>query len=422
MKDSRHFMPEVCPETSATVPMVSSEVDPNPPLLQRKRALPWDALCQVMTFQGRQAGKNVAGGPGVSWAVSFYGPLVVLMLVKQLNARAMEAYLAEHVVARVFIGRSVAPRPQRREHSNIARAYMALGKAGRDAVGALSLKSATGWGCADPPILSSDRTAQAWPMGYPNEPGIWRGLAQRCGRALSRRHGRGGLGVASALAQGQTIVRTVKEHHLFAKDQGEKRRLLSRLLREVGQVVVQTRPMLARFGQSRARGTRKARATLSAMAEVARGLIPHIIQWLPTHGVAQGKILQAGLPQARSLVRNKAGKKVELGLPYLRRRLGGGYGVGRLRHGVIDEPQLPLAALEQYRAIWGAAATPAWVVYDRAGDATTTRNRLAHEGVKHIGIQPKGQRPWQVAEAVRQQGRSERGKTAGIIGTLKSNK
>ena len=35
---------------------------------------------------------------------------------------------------------------------------------------------------------------------------------------------------------------------------------------------------------------------------------------------------------------------------------------------------------------------------------------------------PKGQRPWQVAEEVRQQVRSERGKTEGIIGTLKSNK
>ena len=40
----------------------------------------------------------------------------------------------------------------------------------------------------------------------------------------------------------------------------------------------------------------------------------------------------------------------------------------------------------------GAEVTPEWVVYDRAGDATTTRNRLAHEGVKHIGMQPKGPR------------------------------
>src|SRR6516164_7334371 len=223
MKDSRHFMPEACPETSETVQTVSIEVDPNHPLLQLKRALPWDALFQVMTVHWRQAGKNVDGGPGLSWEVSLYGPLVVLMLVKQLNSREMEAYLAENVVARVFIGRSVDPSPQIRDHSNIARAYMALGKEGLDAVGALIIKSATGLGFADPTILSSDMTAQELPIGYPNEPGILRGLAQRCGRALSRLQGRGVLGVASALAQVQTIVRTVKEHHLFAKDQGEKR-------------------------------------------------------------------------------------------------------------------------------------------------------------------------------------------------------
>jgi hypothetical protein len=122
------------------------------------------------------------------------------------------------------------------------------------------------------------------------------------------------------------------------------------------------------------------------------------------------------------MVRNKAGKKVECGLPSLLSRLGGGYGFGRLIHGVIDAHKMPLAALEQDREIWGAEATPALVVYDRAGEATTTRTRLAHDGVKHLGMQPKGQRPWHVAEDVRQQVRSERGKTAGIIGTLKSNK
>jgi hypothetical protein len=347
--------------------------------------------------------------------------LVVLLLVQQRNAREMEASLAENVVARVVIGRSVDPSPQMRAHSNIARAYMALGTEGLDAGGALSIKSATGWGCADPTLLSSARTAQELPIGSPHEPGILRGLAQRCGRALSRLPGRGGLGVASARAQGQTMVRTVNEHHLCAKDPGEKRRLLSRVLREGGQVVVQTRPRIARFGQSRDRGTRKAMATLSAMAEVARVLLPHIMQWLPTNVVAKGKILHAGLTQARSIGRNKAGKQVEVGLPYLLSRLGGGYGFGRLIHGVIDEHKMPVAGLAQYRELWGVEATPELVVYDRAGEAPTTRNRLAHEGVKHLGMQPKGQRPWQVAEAVRQQVRSERGKTEGIMGTLKSN-
>jgi hypothetical protein len=39
-----------------------------------------------------------------------------------------------------------------------------------------------------------------------------------------------------------------------------------------------------------------------------------------------------------------------------------------------------------------------------------------------LGIQPKGHGAWDVAEAVRATVQSERGKTAGIMGTLKTGK
>ena len=87
-----------------------------------------------------------------------------------------------------------------------------------------------------------------------------------------------------------------------------------------------------------------------------------------------------------------------------------------------DERQMPLKALVGYRAIFGQDATPELVVYDRGGDSTATRQRLALAGVKDVGVQPKGNRPWSVAEAVRDQIRSERGRTEGSIGTLKSNR
>jgi hypothetical protein len=158
------------------------------------------------------------------------------------------------------------------------------------------------------------------------------------------------------------------------------------------------------------------------MHEVAKGLSPQIVQWITTGVVAKAKILHTSLPQARAVVRNKAGKKVEFGLPYLLSRLGGGYVFGTLMRGVMDETKMPLQALARYREIFGAQATPELVVYDRGGDATATVAQLAREGVKQIGIQPKGTRTWHVAEAVRDHVRSECGKTEGIIGTLKTDK
>ena len=421
MKAQGHCTSGVCPGASANGETVSIYVDYNHPLLQLKRALPWAALCEVMTRRWAAAGKNTEGRPGLPWDVSLYVPLVVLMCVKHLHAREMESYLAENVVARVFIGRQSDPRPQIRDHSNIARAYAALGQEGVDEINALILHVAKDLGFADVSILSSDTTAQELPIGYPNEPGILRGVAQRCGRALAKLTRRGVLGVDRALDQVQTILRSVKEHHLFAKSKDEKRQVLTRLLTEVGQLIVQTRPMVARLAQSRDRVTQSATATLGAMHEVAKRLIPQIVQWITTEVVAKGKIVHAGLTQARAIVRNKAGKKVEFGLPYLLSRLGGGYVFGTLIRGVVDESKMPLQALAGYRAIFGAQATPALVVYDRGGYATATVRALAQEGVKEIGIQPKGHGAWHVAEAVRETVRSERGKTEGIIGTLKTD-
>ena len=422
MKERDHCTPGACPWATATGEIVSIYVDHNHPLLQLKRALPWAALFEVMTRRWAAAGKNTDGRPGLPWDVTLYGPLVVLMCVKQLHAREMEAYLAENVVARVFIGRQGDPRPQIRDHSNIARAYAALGQEGVDEINALILHVAKALGFADVTILSSDTTAQELPIGYPNEPGILRGLAQRCGRALVKLKTRAVLGVDTALAQVQTILRTVKEHHLFAKSRADKRQVLTRLLTEVGQLVVQTRPIVQRLGQSRDRVTQRATATLVAMHEVAKRLIPQIVQWITTGVVAKGKIVPAGVTQARALVRHKAGKAVEFGLPYLLSRLGGGYIFGTLIRGVVDESKMPVQALAGYRAIFGAQATPTLVVYDRGGYAAATVRALAKAGVKEIGIQPKGQGAWHVAEAVRATVRSERGKTEGIIGTLKTAK
>ena len=160
MKEQGHSTPGVCPETSENGETVSIYVDYRHPLLQLKRALPWAALFEVMTRRWAAAGKNIDGRPGLPWDVALYVPLVVLMCVKHLHAREMEAYLAENVVARVFIGRQGDPRPQIRDHANIARAYAALGQEGLDEINALILHVAKNCGFANISILSSDTTAQ----------------------------------------------------------------------------------------------------------------------------------------------------------------------------------------------------------------------------------------------------------------------
>jgi hypothetical protein len=417
-----HSMSKVCPDASATSQLVQIEVSPTHPLLLLQRALPWDAITEVMTRHWRQNGKNVDGGRGLPWDVSLDVPLVVLMLIKVLDSRQMEACVAENVVARVFMGRQHDAKAQMRDHSNIARAYAALGKAGIDEVNHLVIQEAHGFGFVDAGVLSADTTAQELPIGYPNEPGSLRGLAQRCGRALTQLAKRGMWGLDRAQGQVQTILRAVKEHHLFTQGKADKREVLTRILREVGELIVQTRPLVERLEASADRVMQRARMRLMAMHEVIKPLMGQIVHWVSTGKVAANKIVHVGIPQARAIVRNKAGKKTEFGLASLISRLGGGYLFGARIVANADERQMPLKALSGYRAIFGQEATPELVVYDRGGDSTPTRQRLALEGVREVGIQPKGKRPWSVAEGVRDQIRSERGRTEGSIGTLKSNR
>ena len=122
MKAQDHCTLGRCPATTAHGTIVSLAVHPTPPLLQLKRALPWEALCAVMPRHWRRAGKNPEGGPGLPWDVALSVPLGGLLVVKHLNAREMDAYGADNVVARVVRGRQDAPTPQMRAHAHIARA------------------------------------------------------------------------------------------------------------------------------------------------------------------------------------------------------------------------------------------------------------------------------------------------------------
>jgi hypothetical protein len=341
LKEQAHGTLGLCPATTANGAIVSSAVNPTHPLLQRKRALPWEALCEVMTRHWRRAGKNIGGGPGLPWDVALDVPCVVLLWVKNLNARAMAAYRAAHGVARGFSGRQAAPTPQRRDHANLARASPALGKDGVDEGNALSLHGAKDAGCAEVGLLASDTTAQAWPLGSPNAPGSLRGLAQRCGRALVQRNHSGEEGVDAALAQVETIHRSVQAPHLFAQGKTAKRPGLTRLLAEGGPLLGQTRLLSTRLGERHERVTHNAITPRTTMPEGARRLVAPMGQWITTGVGAQGPILHAGLTPARAIVRTKAGKKVAFGVPYLLRRRGGGDIVGTWRRGIVDESQRP---------------------------------------------------------------------------------
>src|SRR5918999_1430014 len=361
-------MSEQCNSTSAAAlsplpdgHVVSIRVANDHPLLQLKRALNWEAIQAVMVKHWRKTGRNVDGGPGLPWPVDLYVPLVVLMGVKPLDSRQVE-------------------------------------------------------------MVSSDTTVQEPAIGYPNEAGIMRGVAQRVYRSLVKVKEKGLEAVEAGKEKAKELFKTVKEYHLFARTPEQKGQLLHQLVAQTGELIAHSQEVIRQVGRSAKRVTQSAVREMGQMIEVSATLLPQIGHWLQTGVVARGKILHAGITQARAIVKNKAGKRVEFGLKWLVNRIEGGYVFGRVVEAGADERAMPIEAMKDYQRVFGAQAVPKMSVYDRGGSAPKTIEALKRQGIEKVGIPPRGKAKWCVAEADQPQVRSQRGKTEGVIGTLKSRK
>lgn len=399
--------------------LVSIFVPDDHPLLQLKRTLNWAAITAVMVRRWREAGKNVDGGPGRHWPVLLYAPLLVLMRVRHLHDRAMERYLAYDAAARVFIGWTEESAPWVRDHSNIARAVIAIGVEGWREIDELIVKQAVALGFGDPSVLSSDTTVQEPQIGYPNEPGILRGVAQRVYRALKKMGRRGVAGTEAGIEKAKEIFRLVKHHHLFAKGPEEKQKVLQQLVEKTKELMGECGQIVNRVGKTGCRVVKSGSEKLKQMMAFCASLLPQILHWLQTGTVATGKLLHAGVSEARAIVKNKAGKRVEFGFKWLIHRIGGGYIFGKRVQAQADESKMPIEAVKDYREVFGPEATPELIAYDRGGCARTTSEELQKLGVRKVGIVPKGKTKWSVAEADQPEVMSQRGQTEGSIGTLK---
>ena len=400
--------------------LVSIFVPDEHPLLRLKATLDWDAITTVMSEHWRQAGKNVDHGPGLPWPVQFYVPLLVLMWLECLHARQMEKYLSESVVARRFLDLTNEQQMHVRDHASIARAEAALGAAGKAAVNALILHQAKELDFTDDKVLSSDTTVQEPALGYPNEPGLLKGWAERLARSFKKLAARGVAGAQAGWEKTKEIVRQVKQHHLWAKTKEEKKELLEQLVQTSEELLEQTQKVIQQVSTRCGQAKQKAAGKLQEMVAVGRRLLPQIKHWLQTGKVAAGKIIHVGLKEARAIVKGK--RQVKFGFKWRINRLKGGYVFGRRVAAQADENRQPAGALKDYREVFGKTATPEMIVYDRGASAAVVAPELHKAGVAQVGIPPRGQGAWLVGEKEQKEVKSERGKTEGSIGKLKNSK
>ena len=275
--------------------MVSIFVPYEHPLLKLKQALDWGQLEAVMQGQWREAGKNIDGGRGLSFPVSFYVRLVVLMAVKSLNSREMEQYIGESVVARVFLEINQPLKFQIKDHASIARAQAGLGEAGFKEVNQLIVKEAVRLGFAKKEILSSDTTVQEPLIGYPHEAGILRGVAQRVAR-IAKKFKQVGIASADSLREKvKVVLKEVKNYYLFSSGAEAKEKALEEVLK-VSEELLKTSAEFIKNGVERSQqGVKNGIKKLGEIVEFTNELMPQIKSWMETGVVATEKLLHCGI-------------------------------------------------------------------------------------------------------------------------------
>ena len=410
---------------------VTIDVPAEHPLLLLKEELPLEELENSARGYWRKAGKNVDGGPGRPFDYRLWVRIIILMLFLKKDYRQMERELKENVVARLFVKFEESDSNSLRDHSNIARACEALGAEGTEELNVMLLQKALTEGFTDRSVLSSDTTAQEVHITYPSEAGILRQVAQRVARLCKALKKSTKEGVKDFVQSSKellellevnikTILKKVKEHQLFAKGKEAKTKVLEQVSKEAQELMSSMGQLVHKSKEFACKSIEKMCANFENMEDFLKRLLPQVRHWLDTGKVAKDKLIHPGIQEARALIRNKAGKKVEFGFKWLINLIKGGYTFGSMFFGAVGESTMPVEAIDSFQRNLVTDDVPKLFAYDRGGWSKKNGELLQKRGVEKVGIQPKGQADWLIEEADQDTVKSLRAQTEGIIGTLKN--
>ncbi len=110
-----------------------------------------------------------------------------------------------------------------------------------------------------------------------------------------------------AIEKAEQVIRSAKEHHLFAKDQEKKKSILERMIEETKTLLKETVELVETTKELPGKVIKNSIEKLEQMQDVGKQLIPQIIHWMSTGRVAAGKIIHAGITEAKAIVRKKTG-------------------------------------------------------------------------------------------------------------------
>lgn len=339
---------------------------------------------------------------------------VVLMALRKINFREAEDLISHYAPARYLC--ELMDSEMTVDHVSIFEFTQMLGEEGVAEINNEFLQAAVDNGLADPQVLMSDTTAQEAKIPYPTEVGLMSRYMDLAGKAVKALGGKfkGIKGkVRDALKKVKGLARN---SNLFAKSKEQKGKIGRKMYRTVKEVHDTIADLLA----SGYKLSSKAGQELTEMTNVMETLLPQMWHFLKTGFVAKGKILHLKMTDIYSIVRGKAGKRVEFGLKWGINRIGGGFVQGFTLADYKHASDLKFCqrAWQLHEETFGKV--PGIFGFDRGGYSKANVKRAKKAGIKHVGIAPKGRAKWSVGAKRAERIRCERAQVEGVIGSLKS--
>jgi len=300
-----------------------------------------------------------------------------------------------------------------------------MGEDGIKAINQEVVKLAVSEGRADPTEISADTTAQEAAIPYPNEMGLMAQFFATLKKAVKRVGGVMKETFAKMSPLFQAAQERLKSYRFFAKTQAQRQAHLEEMMQLVTQAQEQvTRGLrMAKMATRKFKGQAKtALAKAARVHDTMKTLLPQIAYWVKTGFVATGKIVSLHMPKLYSVVRGKVGKAVEFGLNWGMTRLRGGFILATMAKNSkeIVDAHFVGRALADHVVMFGKA--PESFGYDRGGHSKANVKLLKAQGVKNVGLAPRGQAIWEVGPRTQRRLMSERAQIEGCIGTVKGPK
>jgi len=404
----------------STKPVVALEM--NHRLVRLTHELDWTELEEVVEEIRARKLKNAAGRPPRLRALI---GAVVFRATRRMTYRETEDQIRHYAPARYLCG--LTETEWSPDANTIQDFEELLGEDGMKRLNEYVVKEAVGEKLADPKFLVADTTAQEAVIPYPNEMNLMATFLTAVAAASTKAGGAlkaFGAAMAATFAAGKKRLR---EFRLFAKEKSKQARMnltsaMADLVEDVQAHLASALDAAEPHKRRLVKYANVAHAKARQLHETMSKLLPQIRYWIKTGFVAANKIISLHIPKLYSIVRGKAGKKVEFGLQWGIARLGGGFLLATVasdRRELVDG-RFAVKAVDDHIALFGKP--PKGYAYDRAGYSEENLALLKAKGVKHVGLAPRGRARWSVRGAMKDKLVRERAQVEGGIGTVKHSK